>query len=106
MSNAAALTEAGFASAVANGVTLVDFLAAWCGPCRMMSTVLDELAADYAGKASVGKVNVDQEPGLAEQFGVSSIPTLLVIKNGAEVKRYIGVTPKAELVKALDASLA
>ncbi len=106
MSAATALTEATFKDAVAQGVTLVDFWAEWCGPCRMVAPVLDDLAKDYAGKAAVAKINVDQEPGLAEQFGVSSIPTLLVMKDGAEVKRYIGVTAKTELAKALDAALA
>ncbi len=106
MSAATALTEATFKDAVARGVTLVDFWAEWCGPCRMVAPVLDDLAKDYEGKAAVAKINVDQEPGLAEQFGVSSIPTLLVMKDGAEVKRYIGVTAKTELAKALDAALA
>ncbi|HPO13825.1 MAG TPA: thioredoxin [Candidatus Hydrogenedentes bacterium] len=105
MSAAIALTEATFKEAVAQGATLVDFWAEWCGPCRMVAPVLDDLAKDYAGKASIAKVNVDQEPGLAEQFGVSSIPTLLVMKNGAEIKRFVGVTAKAELAKALDAAL-
>lgn len=105
MSAAMALTEATFKEAVAQGVTLVDFWAEWCGPCRMMTPVLDDLAREYAGKAAIAKINVDQEPGLAEQFGVSSIPTLLVIKSGGEVQRFIGVTAKTELAKALDAAL-
>lgn len=106
MSNAAALTGATFKESVANGVTLVDFWAEWCGPCRMIAPVLDEIAADYAGKASVGKVNVDEESDLAAEFGVQSIPTLLVMKDGAEVKRFVGYTKKNELAEALDAALA
>ncbi|HEX72262.1 MAG TPA: thioredoxin [Candidatus Hydrogenedentes bacterium] len=106
MSNAAVLTGATFTDAVADGVTLVDFWAEWCGPCRMIAPVVDEIAAEYAGKAKVGKVNVDEEPDLATQFNVQSIPTLLVIKNGAEVKRFIGYTKKNELAEALDAALA
>lgn len=106
MSNAAALTGATFKNAVADGVTLVDFWAEWCGPCRMIAPVVDEIAAEYDGKAKVGKVNVDEEPDLATQFNVQSIPTLLVIKNGAEVKRFIGYTKKNELTEALDAALA
>ncbi len=105
MSNATPLTEANFKDAVANGVTLVDFWAEWCGPCKMIAPVLDEIAGDYAGKAAVAKLNIDEAPGLAQQFSVSSIPTLLVMKDGEEVKRFIGVTAKAELTKALDEAL-
>ncbi len=105
MSDATELTSATFGSAVSSGVTLVDFWAEWCGPCRMMTPVLNELAGQYAGKAGIGKVNVDSEPSLAEKYRVSSIPTLLVFKDGSEVKRFVGVTPKAELVKALDGNL-
>ena len=104
MSNAKELTSADFRSTVATGVTLVDFWAEWCGPCRMMAPVLDEVAAQYAGKVTVGKVNVDNEGELAQEFSVSSIPTLIIMKDGQEVNRYIGVTPKAELARALDAA--
>lgn len=106
MSNAMELTNANFSATVASGVTLVDFWAEWCGPCRMMGPVLDKLAAQYAGKVTVGKINVDNEGELAQQFGVSSIPTLILMKDGAESKRYVGVTPEAELTRALDAALA
>lgn len=105
MSNAVALTDAAFDDAVKDGVTLVDFWAPWCGPCRMVAPVVDDLAGEYDGKASVGKVNVDEAPGLAQRFGVSSIPTLLVMKNGQEAARFVGVTSKGDLAKALDAAL-
>jgi len=104
MSNAKELTSADFRSTVAAGITLVDFWAEWCGPCRMMAPVLDEVAAQYAGKVTVGKVNVDNEGELAQEFSVSSIPTLIILKDGQEVNRYIGVTPRAELARALDAA--
>ena len=104
MSNATELTSANFRSAVATGVTLVDFWAEWCGPCRMMGPVLDKLAGQYAGKVTVAKVNVDNEGELAQEFGVSSIPTLIVFKDGKEVNRYVGVTSKTELARALDAA--
>ena len=105
MSNLTALTEQNFKDTVASGVTLVDFWAEWCGPCRMIAPVLEELSGEYTGKASVGKVNVDEAPGLAEQFGVSSIPTLIVFKDGAEVTRFVGVTNKGTLSTALDNAL-
>lgn len=106
MSNAKDLGAATFDASVAAGVTLVDFWASWCGPCRMMGPVLDQLAAEYDGKASVAKVNVDNEGDLAQKFGISSIPALIVFKDGAEVKRFVGVTAKTELAKSLDAALA
>jgi thioredoxin 1 len=104
MSNAMELTNANFRSTVDSGVTLVDFWAEWCGPCRMMAPVLDELSAQYAGKVTIGKINVDNEGELAQEFGVSSIPTLIVFKDGKEVNRYVGVTSKTELARALDAA--
>jgi thioredoxin 1 len=106
MGSAAALNEGNFAAATGSGVSLVDFWAVWCGPCRMIAPLVEELAGEYAGKANIAKVDVDEAPGLAEKFGVSSIPTLLVLKNGQEVKRFVGVTKKQDLTAAIDAALA
>lgn len=102
MSNAHELTTSNFDATVQEGVTLVDFWAEWCAPCRMMTPVLDELAGEYDGKVQIGKINVDNEPDLAMKFDVSSIPTLIVFKNGEISKRFIGVTSKSELAEALD----
>ena len=106
MGNAAAINDSNFATATASGVTLIDFWAVWCGPCRMIAPTIEELATDYSGKANIAKVDVDEAPGLAEQFGVSSIPTLLVLKDGKEVKRFVGLTQKKDLAAAVDAALA
>lgn len=105
MSNAMALTKDNFEATVSNGVTLVDFWAAWCGPCKIIAPLIDELAGAYDGRATVAKVDVDQEGALAEQFGVQSIPTLLIMKDGQEVNRFIGVTSKEDLAAALDSAL-
>lgn len=105
MSSATELTSSNFNETVASGVTLIDFWAEWCGPCRMMTPVVDELANLYAGKAKVAKVNVDNEQDLAMKFDVGSIPTFLVVKDGEVTSRFVGVTSKAELIKALDAVL-
>lgn len=102
MSNAQELTTSNFDATVQEGVTLVDFWAEWCAPCRMMTPVLDELAGEYNGKARIGKINVDNEPDLAMKFDVSSIPTLIVFKDGEISKRFVGVTSKSELAAALD----
>lgn len=84
---------------------LVDFWAEWCGPCKMIGPVVKELAADYDGKAVIGKVNVDENPTTAAQFGIRSIPTLLVFKGGEIVDKQIGAVPKAVLAGKLDAQL-
>lgn len=99
------LTEDNFQGAVANGVTLVDFWAEWCGPCRMIAPLLEDLSKEFDGRASVAKVNVDDAPGLAQRFGVSSIPTLLVLKDGSEINRFVGVQGKGTLSSALTTAL-
>lgn len=80
---------------------LLDFWAEWCGPCRMFSPVVDEIAEQYAGSVKVGKVNIDEEPELAQKFGVMSIPTLVLIKDGRPVQTAVGVQPKAAVEEML-----
>lgn len=82
---------------------LVDFWAPWCMPCRMLAPTLDELAADYAGKVKIVKVNTDDNQPLASKYGVRGIPTLIVFKGGEEVDRIVGVKPKSVFVEKLDA---
>jgi thioredoxin len=96
------LTDATFQDTVkAHALMLVDCWAAWCGPCRMIAPVIDELARDYNGRIVVAKLNVDENPQTAEQFCVVSIPTLLIMKNGNEVDRIIGVCPKQVIEEKL-----
>ena len=76
---------------------LIDFWAPWCGPCRMMGPVIEQLAEEYEGKAKVGKVNVDEEGELSQAFGVMSIPTIVLVKDGKVVKQAVGARPKAEV---------
>ena len=102
MSAVSPLTTQNFDEAVAEGITLLDFWAEWCGPCKMVAPTIDELAKEYEGKAKVAKINIDEESALAERFKVNSIPTLLIVKDGKEAKRFIGVTPKSKLSAALD----
>tara|TARA_B100000795_G_scaffold36550_1_gene24094 strand:+ start:8381 stop:8698 length:318 start_codon:yes stop_codon:yes gene_type:complete len=82
---------------------LVDFWAEWCGPCRMVGPIVDELHSDYDGKAVVGKVNVDDQQEIAAQYGIRNIPTILFFKNGEMVDKNVGVAPKADLAKKIDA---
>jgi thioredoxin 1 len=85
---------------------VVDFWAPWCGPCRMIAPVVEELAAEYEGKVVFGKLNVDENQALAAKYGVMSIPTLLVFKNGQPVERIVGFMPKRDLKNRIDSALA
>jgi thioredoxin 1 len=93
------ITESNFESEVlSSGIpVLVDFWATWCGPCRMLAPIIEEIAKENEGTLKVGKVNVDEQPGLAAQFQVTGIPTVILFKNGAPVKKSVGYVPKSTL---------
>ena len=86
----------------ANLPVLIDFWAVWCGPCKAIAPTIEEIAGDYAGKVKVGKLNVDQNQNTAMQYGVRSIPTLLIMKSGEVVSQIVGAVPKENITKALD----
>ena len=100
------LTENTFDDAVKSAsLAMVDFWATWCGPCKLMSPIVEKLAALYDGKAVIGKVETDSEMELAQKYGISAIPTLIFFKNGVELERKVGVVPEAALRDILDANL-
>jgi len=99
------LTNDSFEATVAEGVTVVDFWAPWCGPCRMVAPILDELSTEYSGRAKICKVNTDEEQDLAVKFGIRSIPTILFFKDGKVVDQMIGASPKAVFAQKIDALL-
>jgi len=107
MGNAVAVTEQSFDTEVVQSTVpvLVDFWAAWCGPCRAIAPAVEELAQEYAGKLKVVKVDVDENPDVSSRYGVQSIPTLLVFKGGEVVERMIGAYPKNMLLQKLQPHL-
>lgn len=98
------LTEADFDSTIKGDSSpiLVDFWAEWCGPCKMLTPVLEELAGDYDGKVRIAKVNVDQNPGLAQRYKVRSIPNLILLKDGEQIGQVVGALSKGELKSRID----
>lgn len=96
------LNNNNFDETIKNGVVLVDFWATWCGPCKMLAPNVEEIAKDYEGRAVVGKVDVDENPDLAERFGIMSIPALFVFVNGEVKEKLIGYRLKMQIAEVLD----
>ena len=101
------VTDADFDQNILKGgkPALVDFWAPWCGPCRIIGPIVEELAPSYQGRAIIAKLNVDDNPGVAQRYGVTSIPTLMMFKDGKLVDRVVGAMPKGELQKFIDRNL-
>jgi thioredoxin 1 len=103
--NEKVLTDETFTEAIAKGLTLVDFYADWCQPCRMLSPTIAAIAEDYAGKIQVGKLNIDNAQNIAAKYGVMSIPTVILFKDGVAVEKKVGLSPKNVYEKMIDSAL-
>jgi thioredoxin 1 len=101
------ITDQNFAELVQNSEkpVMIDFWAEWCGPCRMVGPIVDEIANDYEGKAVIGKVNVDENPEISTRFGIRNIPTIIFLKGGEIVDKSVGIVPKNVLTEKMDALL-
>ena len=99
------LTEQSFDEATRKGVVLVDFWAEWCGPCRALAPTIDALAADFDGRATVAKLNIDENPGVPGRFNIRAIPTLLLFKDGKVAETIVGVAPRAQIAQQVEKHL-
>lgn len=96
------LNTESFSKAISNGIVIVDFWAEWCGPCQIQGKILNELACEVSDEVMIAKIDVDENRTIAAKYGIRSIPTLLIFKNGNEVKKYVGVQSKQELIKTIN----
>ena len=96
------LNKDNFEQSISSGVALVDFWAEWCGPCKMQLPIIEEFSSEMEGKATIGKVNVDEELELAQSFGIQSIPTLILFKDGKPVKKWVGLHSKESLYEEVN----
>jgi thioredoxin 1 len=103
--NVKMLTDDNFSFTIKNGVSLVDFWAAWCGPCRVQGPIVDEIADEMGEKANICKLDIDQYKKTAGKLGIQSIPTILIFKDGKMVQKFVGVKPKAVLIKAINSHI-
>ncbi len=105
--NIVTLTDENFENEISShtGTALVDFWAPWCGPCRMVGPIVDEIANEYVGKVKVAKLNTDEAPGVAAKFGIRSIPTLLIFRDGAVAQQLVGAYPKGKITEKLEGVL-